>query len=72
MKNLKLELNSEIHITEIDRALDLTAQVWEMNDDISVDEMCEQMEAINDIVVGESTFGDFCKATNLTSLETLN
>jgi len=72
MKNTKLELNSEIHITEIDRALDLTAQVWEMNADISIDDMCDQMNAIGDIVDGTSTFGDFCKATNLTSLETLN
>ena len=72
MKDLKLELNSEVHVTEIDRALDLTAQVWEMNPDISADDMCEQMLAICDIIDGNSTFGDFCEATNLTSLETLN
>ena len=71
MKDKKLELNTEIHVTEIDRALALTAQVWEMND-ISVDDMCEQLEAIGDIVDGTSTFGDFCEETGLTGLERLN
>ena len=72
MKNTKLEFNSEVHITEIDRALDLTAQVWEMNANISIDEMCEQIEAVCGVVDSTATFSDFCEATNLTSLETLN
>ena len=71
MKDKKLELNSEIHVTEIDRALALTAQVWEMND-ISVDDMCDHLNAIGNIVDGESTFGDFCNETGLAGLEKLN
>lgn len=71
MKNLKLALNSETHIAEIDRALDLTARTWK-DPNISIDDMCNQLDAINDIVAGTSTFGDFCNATNLTNLEVLN
>jgi hypothetical protein len=72
MNNTKLTLNTEIHTAEIERALDLTAQVWEMNADISIDDMCNQLDAIGNIVDGTSTFGDFCEATNLTSIEVLN
>jgi len=72
MSNEKLELNSEVHTAEIERALELTAQVWESNTSISIDDMCDQLNAIGDIIDGNSTFGDFCEATNLTNNTVLN
>jgi hypothetical protein len=71
MADKKLELNSDVHVAEIDRALELTAQVWETSN-ISVEDMCAQLDAIGDIVEGNSTFGDFCEATELTGCERLN
>jgi len=72
MKNIKPELNTEVHSTEISRAIVLTDQVWQMNANISIDEMCDQLDAISDIIDGNSTFGDFCETTGLVGLEKLN
>jgi len=65
-------LAEDIHIAEIDRALGLVAQVWESTVDLTVDEMCKHLEAVNDIVVKSASFSDFVESTNLIGCEKLN
>jgi hypothetical protein len=66
------DLAADIHIAEIDRALGLVAQVWEDTEELSVDEMCEHLDAVNDIVTKSSSFNDFVESTNLSGRERLN
>jgi len=60
-----------IHTAQIDRALAITAKAWESTD-VGVDDMCDHMLAICDVVDGISTIGDFCEVINLTDRNTLN
>ena len=60
-----------VHTAEVDRAFGLVAQAWE-NPNISVDEMCEHLDAIGRIVTEESSFSEFVTENNLMGLERLN
>ena len=62
------DLQTEIHLAEIDRSLALVAQVWSSNLELSVDEMCEHLVSVGNIVDGTS----FSESSNLSGLERLN
>lgn len=72
MNDITLSLEEEIHVAEIGRSLELVAQVWESDVALTVDEMCEHLEAVNDIVIKASSFTDFVETTNFSGLERLN
>lgn len=53
------------------RSMSLMSKSWD-TDDISVSEMTAQIEALCEVVNGDSDFGQFAKSTNLTGRERLN
>lgn len=55
------------HTAEVDRAFGVVAQAWE-NPNISVDEMCEHLDAIGEIISGKSAFAEFTESTGLAAL----
>ena len=60
-----------VHTAEVDRAFGVVAMAWE-NPNISVDEMCEHLDAIGKIITNESTFTEFVTENNLQDLELIN
>lgn len=62
----------EIHTAEIERSLDQVAKVWGSNEVLSVDDMCQHLEAVIDVIDGKSDFNQFVESSNLTSHVRLN
>ena len=62
----------ELHVAEIQRSMDVVTKVWESDKFLSVDDMCDHMEAIIDVIAKESDFNQFAESVNLTGLERLN
>ena len=52
------------HTADVDRAFSLVADAW--HDNISVDEMCEHLDAIGRVITKESSFSEFVTENNLT------
>ena len=53
------------------RSLSVMTESWE-NDDLSLDDMCDQLDALSDVLDGDKTFSEFTESTNLTGRERLN
>lgn len=53
---------TEISDVEVLRSLDLVIDSWQ-NDGLSVDDMANQIEAVNSVAEGKSTFQDFVSET---------
>jgi len=68
----KTDEADELHIAEVTRSLALVGQVWESDTELSVDDMCSQLDSVIDLIDGESNFEQFAESTNLTSCEKLN
>lgn len=65
-----------IHTEEVQdamfmRSLDLLCDSWE-NDDLTLDDMADQLEAANKMISGETNFKQFLDVTNLHGREKLN
>lgn len=63
--------DEEIRTAEIIRALIITSDSWE-NDILSVDDMCDQLDALCDVFEGKMNFIEFSQCTNLVGRERLN
>jgi len=63
---------TEIHTAEVERAMALVGSVWESNAVLSVDDMCEHLESIINVIDGKSDFKQCMDSANLTGLERLN
>ena len=72
MDNQTIEHTSEIHTAEISRSLALVGQVWESDEELSVDDMCKHLEAVIDVVDRTSDFKQFVESSNLSGRERLN
>ena len=57
-----------VHTAEVDRAFELVACTWESNPNISVDDMCEHLDAIGRIVTKENSLADFITENNITAI----
>jgi len=62
----------EIQTAEVERALTLVGNVWESDAILSVDDMCEHLESIIDVIDGKSDFKHCMESSNLANLERLN
>lgn len=63
--------NEEVRDAEVLRSLDLVVRSWE-NDDLSIEDMTAQLEAVNKIADGSSDFSEFLDSTKLHGREILN
>jgi len=63
---------SIIQRAEVLLSLQTIEHAWESSDDISMDEMCDHLEAVIAIVEGKSTLTEFNERTNLNSQSRLN
>ena len=61
----------EIRDAELLRSLDIIIDSWE-NDDLSIDDMADQLEAATKIVDGSSSLSEFVEETNLHDREQLH
>jgi len=68
---MSLEIKEEIQSAEILRSLTVTADSWE-NDNLSILDMTDQLDAIIAVVDGTSNFNEFAESTNLAGRERLN
>jgi hypothetical protein len=64
--------DEDIRVAETVRSLMVIADSWENDDDLAIDEMADQLEALCDVLDGSSDFQTFAKKTNLTGRERLN
>jgi len=55
----------EIHDADMDRSFTVICEAWESEEEFTVDEMCEHLEALIKVVERKSTFIDFKNETNI-------
>lgn len=63
--------NEDVRDAEVIRSLDIVINSWE-NDDLSIEDMTAQLEAVNKIADGSSDFAGFLTDTQLHGREVLN
>ena len=57
--------DEELHLADIQRAMDASIDSWENDANLTADEMCAQLEAICSVVDGSINYKEFTEATNL-------
>ena len=65
----KTEDDKEIHTAEIERSLASVADAWGSDAPFSVDEMCEHLEQVIAVVVGDNSFNEFIKNTGFKDIK---
>ncbi len=65
----KTDEEKEVHIAEIERALNSVADGWENAESLDVDDMCEHLEQVNAVAIKDISFSEFIDNTGLKDIK---
>ena len=66
-----MSLQDEIYEANVIRSTNALAEAWE-DPDLSISEMCDQLESLIRVVEGKDTYADFFFVTNINNNSFIN